>query len=594
MNRYRPLILSMILTMVVLAVFWPVQQYEFLNFDDQVYVTDNVHVRGGLSLSSVKWAFLSTEAGFWHPLTWLSLMLDYELFRLNAGGYHWTNVLIHLLSALLLFMTFYRMTGALYRSWIVALLFALHPLHVEPVAWVAARKDILSGLFWMLSMWFYVRYVEQPGVGRYIWVALFFLMGLMSKPMVVTLPFVLLLLDYWPLGRYGAVSLRRLIGEKIPLLIMVIPVTYLTFAAEAEVGALAKISVVTFDVRLANILSSYCLYLLKIIWPVNLAAFYPYNFHYSLVFAFLFGALIIIISILAILFSKRHPCGVVGWFWYLIVMLPVIGIFQIGSHAMADRYTYLSLTGIFAFASWSTHALTSRLVKGKTVFFVVIITMILTISFISKSQLFYWKDSVTLFAHAIRVTGTNFFSEHNLGAALLTAGYPEEAIQHLKQSVRLETRFAESWTSLGKAFLFLNQVDDAAVYIDKALEIDPLNEQAIFAKAMIMEKRRDLHSALGYYERVLAVNPNRAEAYYNRGAIHTGQAKYLQAVESYRQALRILPEYAAAHNNLGIVLSRLGRHEEAIFHFREALRIDPGLSQAADNLSIYMRKSGSR
>ncbi len=599
LGRRAEIYICVLLIAVVVAVYWPVQGYEFLNYDDDVYVTDNYRVLSGFSWDGLGWAFSTFHGANWHPLTWLSLMFDAQLFGLNAGGYHWTNVLIHALSTVVLFLVFYRMTGALWRSGIVAVLFGLHPLHVESVAWIAERKDVLSGFFWMVTLWMYAVYAERLGWWRYLLVVLFFVLGLLSKPMVVTLPFVLLLLDYWPLGRYERSSWWVLIREKLPLIVLSAASSVITVFAQGKGQAISPLDALPFMRRLANALVSYVVYLRKLFVPVDLAVFYPYPQEfplYEVLGAFLFLG---VITYLAWRFRKEAPYAVTGWLWYLGMLVPVIGLVQVGSQALADRYTYLPLIGIFLLLAWGGAATLKKIQQNRTchnIYFphLFFVALILTNSVVTVFQLSMWKDSVTLFRHALKSDPENPILHNNLGAALLNNGLTEEAIPHLKKAVLLKPDLAEYRTNLGLAFLKEGKIEAAYQEISKAAYLDQNHERTNFNMAFMLAQRGADNEAIIYYHRVIEQNPFRAEAYFNMASIYDKNHDYAKVEECYRRALRILPEYAAAHNNLGIVLSRLGRHEEAIFHFREALRIDPGLSQAVDNLSIYMRKSGSR
>jgi len=366
MSKSKPFFPILFLVVATLLVFWPVLNSEFINLDDGVYVTNNPNVQRGLTLENVKWAFTDTSAGFWHPLTWLSHMLDCQLFGLNPGAHHLTNLLFHLANTLLLFWVLKRMTGRPGASTFIAALFALHPLHVESVAWVSERKDVLSTFFWILTMGLYLRYVEQPGIHRYLLVLLSFTLGLMSKAMLVTLPFVLLLLDYWPLGRllfkqdskssllpdpgmahYQRLSPLRLVREKIPLLILSGTWCVLTFFAEKSLGAIGGLGTIPLGTRLANAISSYGLYLERTIWPRNLAVFYPYPDTIPLGQVIMGGFLLVGLSCIVIRYALSRPYLSVGWLWYLGTLVPVIGLVPVGSHVMADRYTYVPLIGLF-------------------------------------------------------------------------------------------------------------------------------------------------------------------------------------------------------------------------------------------------------
>lgn len=528
-----------LLILMILCIYGQVTQFDFVHYDDHVYVTDNLRVETGLTAENVCWALTSLDAGFWHPLTWLSLMLDHDLYGLNAGGYHVTNVIFHIINTLLLFIVLGRMTGAVWRSFFVAALFALHPLHVEPVAWVASRKDVLSTFFMMLTLWGYYRYVQRPGVLRYSVVVIMFILGLMSKPVLVTLPFVLLLLDWWPLNRFrteqsvpdfkflqNCGNIGRLVLEKAPLLVLAVGVSVATVIAEGRAGALKPMVSYALDVRLGNALVSYVLYIGKMLWPVNLAVFYP---HPGLWPVWVIASSVLFlgtISYWSICRLRKYPYFATGWFWYLGTLVPVIGLVQVGSHAMADRYTYIPLIGLFIVIVWGSVDICKRLQCSMMVLRVLAVIILTAFSIQSYVQVQYWKNAIQLFRHAINVTKENYIAYNNLGAALARQGRSAEAVDQLRAALR--------------------------------------------------------------------IMPHYREALFNMGAALADQGKYSQAVEYYQRILEINPRFAEAHNNLAIVLASQGRLEEAISHFRMALTIRPNYTDARNNLQIATKELQSR
>ena len=522
----QKLIVYIILTVVTLAVFWQVNHYAFVNFDDQVYVTENTHIQSGITLDGFYWAFSTKYFGLWNPLVWLSLMFDYQLHGLNAGGYHLTNLILHVMSALLLFWLFNRMTGTIWRSAFVATLFALHPLHVESVAWIAERKDVLSAFFWMLTLCLYVYYTEKPVIRRYLLVLLCFACALMSKPMVITLPVVMILLDYWPLNRLHSrkivtnmpevlpvsinqgkkknklkkealkkntsptpvlkVSEPRIAGiipiwqlkEKIPFFVLSIVMVIITlYSSEKPSEKLFSFPLVS---RIANAPVAFVTYLEKVFWPHDMAVFYPFSD--KLPVWQVLGAILIIfiISFVVILMVKRLPYLFVGWLWYSIILLPVIGIIQIGryAYAMADRYTYLPSIGIAVMLSWGIPYLIKSEKIRKNILFPVGIMFLSIMAILSWKQCIYWKNSAALFSHALQVTKDNAVAYNNLGTALFAEGKIKEAIDHYNETIRLQPDYSEAYNSRGIAYAKSGKYQPAIKDFNEAISL-----QADYASA---------------------------------------------------------------------------------------------------------------
>ena len=456
--------ICILLVVSTFAVYSQVQDHEFLNYDDDVYVTENPHIKNGLTRESVIWAFTTSHHANWFPMTWLSHILDYQFYGLNPKGHHLTNLLFHIASALILFIVLLRMTGALWQSCFVAALFALHPLNVESVAWVAERKNVLSTFFWLLTMWAYIHYVEKPGIKRYGLVALFFALGLMSKPMLVTLPFVLLMMDYWPLkrlefgqekgndeitGEYKGKRLNiwRLIREKIPLFLLAAGSSIATFIVQKSGGALQGMEVNSLSARLTNAMVSYLEYLKKTVWPEGLAVFYPHPGNALAVWkGILCGMVLVGITAVAIKFIRKTPYLAFGWFWYLGTLVPVIQIVQTGPHAMADRYVYVPLIGIFIIIAWGLPELMAKWRHRDKVLIILAGIFIPTLMVMTWIQVSHWKSSITLFKHAIRVTDKEYpdfaIAYNNLGMALRAERKTEEAISHYKKAIKLAPDYA--------------------------------------------------------------------------------------------------------------------------------------------------------
>jgi protein O-mannosyl-transferase len=516
------------LVVITLAVFWQVNHFDFVNLDDQIYVEENSHIQSGITLDGFCWAFSTTYAEFWHPLTWLSLMLDYQFHDLNACGYHLTNLILHILSTLLLFWLFNRMTGAISKSAFVAALFALHPLHVESVAWIAERKDVLSAFFWMLTLCLYVYYTEKPVIRRYLLVLFFFTCALMSKPMVVTLPLIMILLDCWPLERFESHKSNWVLWqlkEKTPFFVLSGVFSIITFYAHYT--SFEKHFSFSLDSRIVNAIVSFATYLEKTFWPYDMAAFYPFP---SQIPAWQFigsSLLIIIISVAVIATKKRLPYFFVGWLWYAITLFPVIGIIQVGHFAMADRYTYLPLTGIGIMLAWGIGLLFPREDTRKKILFPAGITILAILAILTWKQCGYWKNSFELFNHALRVTKDNYIAHHGLGLALIAEGKTKEAINQYNKTIIIEPEFSSAYNNRGIVYGGLGQYQLAMDDFNKAIRL----------------------------------KENYAEAYYNKAITYASLGQYQLAVEDYNKAISINPDYAYAFNNRGAIYFKQGNNK---------------------------------
>ena len=450
-DRQR-LIIYLVLTVVTFAVFWQVNQYDFINFDDPVYITENLHVQSGITLEGFRWAFSTKYFGLWNPLVWLSFMFDYQLFGLNSGGYHLSNLILHILSTLLLFWLFNRMTGAIWKSAFVAGLFALHPLHVESVAWIAERKDVLSAFFWMLTLCLYVCYTEKPIIRRYLLVLFSFVCALMSKPMVITLPAVMILLDYWPLKRFELKKDNLVLWqfkEKIPFFILSVVVSVITLYAPYN----PSLRYYYLSSRIANAFVSFMIYLEKTFGPHDMSVFYPFPAHIPVWQVLSASLLIIVITTVVIAMVKRLPYLFVGWLWYTITILPVIGIIQIGNYSMADRYHYLPSIGISVMLAWGIPLLFPRKDMHKKILFPAGIAALVILVVLTWKQCGYWKNSATLFSHSLQVTKNNYLAHNSLGLVLFEEGKIKEAIYHYNQAIRIRPDFARGYNNRGIAYL---------------------------------------------------------------------------------------------------------------------------------------------
>jgi protein O-mannosyl-transferase len=477
-----PLALALI-AIVTVAVYWPLLHNGFIDYDDTDYVTANMMVRQGLSLKGFLWSFSAFHAGNWHPLTWLSHMTDVELFGMNPMGHHAVSLLFHVANALLLCLLLRQLTGYIGRSLVVALLFALHPLHVESVAWVAERKDLLSTLFWLLTMTAYVWYARRPSLKRYIPVAALFALGLMAKQMLVTLPFILLLMDYWPLNRFfprqgefspEPVGTKRLLIEKIALLVLAAAAALVTIGAQSSGGALSHVDAGSTLMQIGNGIISYVKYIRNMFWPVDLAFFYPLDAA-AVTPLKVAGAAVLLgaMSALAIMQRRKRPYLVFGWFWFLITLLPVIGFIRVGSQAMADRYTYIPLIGLFLAIVWGSGELAGRWRYGFPVSAGTVAVMLTILSAVTITQIRFWQSSYALYAHALTVVEHNWLAHNNMAILFAQSSRNNEAITHFRESLRINPNQPAGFLNLGKAYQATGNSGAAIDAFREAVKLGP-------------------------------------------------------------------------------------------------------------------------
>jgi tetratricopeptide (TPR) repeat protein len=646
------------LAAITFAVFGQTLRHEFVNYDDQVYVYENPTVIRGLKLKGIEWAFTHSVDANWHPLTMLSHMLDCQLYGLNAGGHHLTNILLHTATAILLFLVLRRMTGFLWRSAFVAAVFAIHPLRVESVAWVAERKDVLSGLFFMLTLGAYVRYVQRRSKveGResraqaipalaplarrlaaskrsedgseakmtrlwtfdYGLVLLFFALGLMCKPMLVTLPLVLLLLDYWPLGRVArlhSVPVRQasdrwrvtgekkkkpsalnpqlaiLLLEKLPLFGLAVASGVVTIFTQTE--ATLSFEQISLPLRVGNAFISYVVYLGQMFWPSGLVVLYPLsagNFGISGVVL----SLVLLAGISAGVFILRwqRPYFLTGWLWYLIMLAPVIGIVQVGAQTRADRYTYLPQIGLYLLLTWAAVDLCARWRYRRRVLGAAAGIVITALMGCAWKQTSYWRDSESLWRHTLACTPDNFIGHSSLGNALLIKGSVDEAIAHLQMALQIIPDYAEAHYNLGNALFNKGSVDEAIAHFQMALQIKPDYAEAHKNLGDALLKKGSVDEAIAHFQMALQIKPDFPEAHNNLGnaLLQTGNVD--EAIAHFQMALQINPDFAEAHNNLGNALFNKGRVDEAITHFQMALQINPDSAEIHNNLGCVLCQKG--
>jgi tetratricopeptide (TPR) repeat protein len=634
-----------VLLLATLAVYSQVRTYDFINLDDTDYVSANPHVHAGLTSEGVVWAFTTDRDGNWFPLTWLSHMASWQLFGPRAGLHHLVNVLLHVLSTLLLFALLRRMTRSHWRSAFVAGLFALHPLHVESVAWVAERKDVLCGFFWFLTLWGYARYVERPKISRYLLVVVLFCLGLMSKPMIVTLPFVLLLLDVWPLRRIvlpgsGATGapkqkvrpapdvrpLRHVLLEKVPLFALSAGMSFVTYFVQQRGGAIPSLEWIPLGTRLGNALISYVAYIAQMFWPTHLAVFYPYPSTLPVWKVIGAGLVLVGVSILALRTVRRFPYLAVGWFWYLGTLVPVIGLVQVGMQSRADRYTYIPLVGIFLLLAWGMADVFQRWPKAEPALAAVPAAACLACLMITSNQVQVWKNSASLFGHALTVTANNYMGYYGLGGALRDDGRFDEAVAAYREAVRLAPHHAGAHGNLGGVYVKQRRLDEAVVELTEAIRLDPKASEDRISLGIALNdlgKGRDaedqmleairlepdsgnahynlgrLYAAGGQIDDAMVqfaiavrLEPESTQNHYNLGTVLAAQGKMREAVAEFTEAIRLKPDYGSAHNNLGSALANLGRIDEAIAEFRKALRLMPDSEEAQRNLEYALSLQG--
>jgi tetratricopeptide (TPR) repeat protein len=598
-GRKANLIVAAFLVVLTIAAFWPVFGHGFIAYDDEQYITSNFRVQSGITKDSIIWAFTSSYASNWHPLTWISHMLDYRLFGPKPLGHHAVNLLFHTLNTLLLFFVLKRMTKSLWKSAFVAALFAIHPLHVESVAWAAERKDVLSTFFWMLTMWAYAVYAERPKLKWYLLTVLFFGLGLLSKPTLVTLPLVLLLMDYWPLGRTakskGAGVRWGLVWEKMPLFAMSAASSVATCIAQQQGGAMVRsLDDLTVGIRAANALVAYATYIEKMLWPRNLAIFYPHPGNtipeWQVVGAFIVLACI---TILALGLGRRYPYLVVGWLWYLVTLVPMLGLIQVGKAAMADRYTYVSLIGPFIILAWGAPQLLPRLVPASPRLRVSLsLCVIAALVVCTWGQLRYWRNGMTIFSHALAVTTRNDMAHIQVGNNLLHQGKAAEAIHHFMKAIEINPYSDRAHNNLGNAYAKQGNVSQAIAEYKAALDLKPRNAVAHFNLAILLAKERRLDEAVQHYTKALQIQPDYPEALVNLAYLLEREGKNDEALENYAEAVRLVPNGAEARYRYGIALAKAGRLDDAVAQYSEAVRIRPKFAEAYYNLGNALARQG--
>jgi tetratricopeptide (TPR) repeat protein len=550
-ERLNTLFVCIGLIFACLLGYGQVYHNDFINWDDNEYITENPYVHSGLSLQNIKWAFTTCKQVDWNPVTWISHMLDCELFDLNAGLHHLVNVLLHCASTVLLFWVLKRMTDAVWPSAFVAALFALHPLHVESVAWMAERKDVLSTFFWFLTMLAYDRYVLRPRIAGYLLVLLFFVLGLMSKPMLVTLPFVLLLLDYWPLERFGKVKTGRIILEKLPLFVFSGALSVVTFIVAQGGGVMSDIKSLGFKTRFANAIVSYVAYIGKMFWPSRLAVLYPHPAEtIPLIKVVLCGALLLLVTGLFYDFARRKKYLIVGWLWYLGTLVPVIGLVQAGSQAMADRYTYVPLTGLFIIIAWAVPDVLSKYKYRSQMLGAAAISVLLVLLVLTHRQVSLWKNSFTLFTHTLNVTKNNAVMHNNLGNVFLRQTDYGKAEWHYREALRIDPYYVLAHYNLAHLLQIEGRLDEAIRYYLWVVQVKPTDFETRNNLAMALKSKGELDEAVSHLETAIEINSKNSYAHYNIALVLAEQKQIDRAISHLKKALEIKPDFAEARKKL--------------------------------------------
>ena len=631
--NWRTALICLGLTLASLAAFLGARQCGFVNYDDPVYITSNPHIQRGLTLPAVLWAFGAGAASNWHPLTWLSHLLDVDLYGLNPAGHHLTSVLLHALNGVLLFLILQKMTGAPWRAAVVAALFALHPLRVESVAWVSERKDVLSTLVGLLTLWAYLRYAEnlKSQISNfksfYALALVFFALGLMAKPMLVTLPFVLLLLDYWPLERLQR-SLAGLLREKIPFFVLAAASSVVTFVVQRHGGAVSSLTGVPLGARVGNAFISYARYLGKIFWPARLSPLYPHPGYWP---AWKIAAAVIVLVAMTawvIRLGRSQPYLPVGWCWFVGMLAPTIGLVQVGIQSMADRYSYLPSVGILIMVVWGAHQWLEARPGGPYVLATAAALAVGACLMLTVRQVEYWRTSETLFLHAVEVTDNNYLAYNNLGYDLSNRGETERAMLYFRRSLEINSNYDEAHNNLGFALAALGRYKEATNEYIRALSLNPDLTEAHNNLGIALGDLGFADAGIHEFQVALQENPNHAGAHNNYGVALAMKGKLDDAIEQFRLAVAAEPNHVGAHsdlgnalalkgdlagaireyeiclginskdaqvhNNLANALAQLGRLEEAAAHYRIALDLKPQNPEAHFNLSLCLDRQGRR
>jgi tetratricopeptide (TPR) repeat protein len=584
---------ALLLAAAVVLLYAPVRDFGFVTFDDPEYVSQNPHLRGGLTWTGLRWAFTTPHAANWHPLTWLSHMLDWSLFGGWAGGHHLTSVALHAASAAVLLIALVRLTGAPWESAVAAAAFALHPLRVESVAWVSERKDVLATLAWVAAMLAYARFVERRTAARYALVLAAFAVGLLAKPMVVTLPFALLLLDVWPLDRPRRDGWRRLVLEKVPLLVLSAAAALVTFRVQSSAGAVASLEHQPLPARLANAVLAYVAYVWKTVWPSRLACFYPQAAEYPMGPVLAALGVLGLVTAIALHQRRRRPYLLVGWLWFVGTLVPVIGVVRAGDQAMADRFTYIPSIGLVVAGAWLAGEAARRSPRAWWTATAAAAIVLIAWSATTATQLRTWRDSRALYAHALAVTTGNHLADGNLGLLLLEENDVDEAMRHFRAAVEARPASSKAHVNLGVGLATLGRHDDALREYEAAVGLDPRLPVAHYNLGLELSEHGRVDEAVSHYETAIRLDPDYAPPHVNLGLVLANRGRLDDAIAHYRTAIALDPRLPAAYNNLAVALERTGAIAEALDAYRAAVRLQPSDPRARFNLGAVLLGQGA-
>jgi tetratricopeptide (TPR) repeat protein len=594
-------LISATLAAGVLVAYEPIRHNDFVNYDDDSYITKNPHINQGITQQSVLWAFTEVYSANWHPLTWLSHILDYQLFGLNPVGHHFVSVVLHIVNALLLFWILTNITGVIWPSAFVAAVFALHPIQVESVAWVAERKTAFSGLFWLLTMAAYIHYTRRPGVLRYVLLLLIYGLCVMTKPTVVTLPFALFLLDYWPLGRLqwgqevtnnpkksgqSKVSSGWLIIEKIPLLALSAILSAITFLAQRQWGAVISLEKMPLENRVANMFVSYIRYIGKLIWPSGLAVCYPHpRVSVSDYWVVICAVLFILLCIFSIYICRRRKYAAAGWLWFVGTLVPAIGLVQTGTQAMANRYMYIPMLGLLIIISWGVKDYIDKQPRAKIAAIILGVAVLFSLLVLTRMQVRHWQNSMTLYEYALKVTQNNALAENNYGSALFEAGRLDEAISHLNKALLITPKMAEAEDNLGRVYLKQGKAGEAVACFMKVIENNRTSAEVYsnLGSALIIQKKYD--EALKYLGKAMELDPNNPDIHNIMGMVLLSTGRPGEAITHFNYVLQTNTISAEAYANLGSAYIKMDNYEPAIENLTKAIELKPNNIGALNNLA---------